>query len=376
MAHWRFLILDNYYPSFLTDFYERNPDLQFASYSKQHAAILAESFGTADYYSKNLKALGHLAEEVVINNQVGQRQWAREHDLGAKTVLEDLVATIPFVRRFAQVAGSARLAMAQVKAIKPDILYIQCIGALPPFVVREMKKHCRLLVGQIASKLPPKSFFEPYDLVLSSLPNMVEIFRHWGIKSEYFAIGFESTVLERITSTKKIYTVTHVGGYGPIHAERNTILEHVAREVPVEFWGYGTNSLSSDSPIKKTHQGEAWGLAMYQILAQSKISLTSHIRIVAGNYANNMTLFEATGCGSLLITDAKKNLADLFVPNKEIVTFSSPEELVKKIRYYMSHDSETKAISLAGQKRTLKDHSYIARMKQLETIITPLMKSR
>lgn len=376
MAHWRFLILDNYYPSFLTDFYERNPDLQFASYSKQHAAILAESFGTADYYSKNLKALGHLAEEVVINNQVGQRQWAREHDLGAKTVLEDLVATIPFVRRFAQVADSARLAMAQVKAIQPDILYIQCIGALPPFVVREMKKHCRLLVGQIASKLPPKSFFEPYDLVLSSLPNMVETFRHWGIKSEYFAIGFESTVLERITSTKKIYTVTHVGGYGPIHAERNTILEHVAREVPVGFWGYGTNSLSSDSPIKKTHQGEAWGLAMYQILAQSKISLTSHIRIVAGNYANNMTLFEATGCGSLLITDAKKNLADLFVPNKEIVTFSSPEDLVKKIRYYMSHDSETKAISLAGQKRTLKDHSYIARMKQLETIITPLMKSR
>lgn len=376
MADWRFLILDNYYPPFLADFYRKNPDLTTATYDVQHAAILNESFGTADYYSKNLRELGHHADEVIINNQLAQRQWALEQGVKTLPRLENTLSKLPFVRRFVDIAGSARIALAQVKALKPDILYVQCIGALPPWVVMQMKKECRLVVGQIASKLPPKSFFTPYDLVLSSLPNMVEILRGWGITSEYFAIGFESTLLDRIKTKTKRYDVTHIGGYGPIHNERTAILEYVASRLPTDFWGYGTDNLKHESPILRSYHGEAWGLEMYTLLAQSRISLTSHIRLVAGDYANNMTLFEATGCGSLLITDAKKNLSELFVPGKEVVTFNSPPDLVKKIKYYLRHEDELVAISRAGQQRTLKDHTYAKRMQQLETLLAPHMKKR
>ena len=50
---------------------------------------------------------------------------------------------------------------------------------------------------------------------------------------------------------------------------------------------------------------------MFRILASSRIVLNRHITD-ARQYANNMRLYEATGVGSLLVTDAKENLADLF----------------------------------------------------------------
>ena len=37
--------------------------------------------------------------------------------------------------------------------------------------------------------------------------------------------------------------------------------------------------------------------------------------------ATNMRLFEATGCGAMLITDAKQNLGDLFSVGVEIVAY-------------------------------------------------------
>ena len=73
---------------------------------------------------------------------------------------------------------------------------------------------------------------------------------------------------------------------------------------------------------------------MYRVLSRSKIALNRHSD-VAEDYANNMRLYESTGVGALLITDAKRNLTDLFEPDEEVVTYSSEDELVEKIHHYL-----------------------------------------
>lgn len=82
-----------------------------------------------------------------------------------------------------------------------------------------------------------------------------------------------------------------------------------------------------------------------------------------------MRLFEATGMGCLLITDKKVNNDDFFVVNKEIIEYSDPDDLVKKIKYYLKHDQKRITISRAGQRRTIKDHTYKMRMGQLNQIL-------
>ncbi len=107
---------------------------------------------------------------------------------------------------------------------------------------------------------------------------------------------------------------------------------------------------------------------MYKILAQSRITLNRHIG-VAENYANNMRLFEATGMGACLVTDWKENLHTLFEPEKEVVTYRSADEFVEKVIYLLDNDKKCQKIASAGQKRTLKEHNYPNRMKELLEIL-------
>ena len=111
---------------------------------------------------------------------------------------------------------------------------------------------------------------------------------------------------------------------------------------------------------------------MYEVLYNASIALNNHIS-VAREYANNMRLYEATGVGTLLVTDAKDNLASLFEPGKEVVAYHSPEEAIEIIDYYLGHKEERNAIAKAGQERTLREHTYRHRMQELIDILSRLL---
>src|SRR5262252_2070073 len=103
---------------------------------------------------------------------------------------------------------------------------------------------------------------------------------------------------------------------------------------------------------------------MFRILAASKMVVNYHIDI-AQSYANNMRLFEATGTGALLVTDWKKNLHEMFELGKEAIAYRTPEECVEQVRYYLEHEEEREKIALAGQQRTLQEHTNYQRMQEL-----------
>ncbi len=146
----------------------------------------------------------------------------------------------------------------------------------------------------------------------------------------------------------------------------------MCREVPLQDWGPGIEKLAADSPIRKRYHGVAWGLDMYRVLARSRISVNYHIEL-SGEYANNMRLYETTGVGTLLLTDWKQNLHELFEPDVEVVAYRTPEECVERIRYLLDHEEERARIAKAGQARTLRDHSYRSRMAELVALTEGLL---
>jgi spore maturation protein CgeB len=231
-----------------------------------------------------------------------------------------------------------------------------------------------LLVGQIASPLPSNEKLKEYDLILTSFTHFVKIFRKMGITSEYLPWCVEGSIPKQIGKKERVYDVVYVGGLTPHHSHGNKILEDLARKIKVDFWGYGEKTLLPTSPIRKNFHGQAWGKEMYEIFAQSKIVINRHIN-VAGDYANNMRMFEATAMGALLITDAKKNMDEFFKVGKEVVTYQNSKDLIEKVKYYLKHDKEREKIAKAGQKRTLKDHTYDVRMKKLDKILRQYLKS-
>jgi spore maturation protein CgeB len=148
------------------------------------------------------------------------------------------------------------------------------------------------------------------------------------------------------------------------HSSGNALLGEAAERAPIEFWGYSVDGWPPEATLRKAYRGEAWGLEMYRLLRSARVSLNRHIEVAEG-YANNMRLFEATGVGTMLLTDMRRNLADLFEPGVEVATYEGLDDLVAKIEYYLEHENERAAIAAAGQRRTLAEHTWAQRMTEL-----------
>jgi hypothetical protein len=368
----KILIVDTYYAAFLTRFYAEQHQLKNEDYTTQLQTLLNACFGTSDFYSRHLNELGCEAKDLVVNCVALQQSWAKANNVPlSKLALKvpHRLFRLPVLGKIlADLPGLMDVAIAQIKAAKPDVLYCQDLSFFPAEVLRELKQHVRMIVGQIACPLPPESFLEGYDLILTSFPHFVDRLRALGVRSEYFRIGFDERVLSLIGDVNKDIDFSFVGGISRHHGGAVPLLEHLAKKTNMRVFGYGVDTLAIDSQIRMRHGGEVWGLDMYRSLARSRITLNRHIN-VAENNANNMRLFEATGVGAMLLTDRKDNLHELFAIGKEVVVYSSKEEAAELVCHYLDNPEETARIAKAGQVRTLNEHTYSKRMQELVSIL-------
>lgn len=111
-----------------------------------------------------------------------------------------------------------------------------------------------------------------------------------------------------------------------------------------------------------------WGNDMLNTLYKSYVVLNIHADS-SPIYASNMRLFESTGVGTCLLTDYKKNIADLFEPGKEILTYKTVDECIEKMKYIRDHPNIRDSIATAGYKRCMKDHNYNVRAEKLDEYI-------
>jgi len=75
--------------------------------------------------------------------------------------------------------------------------------------------------------------------------------------------------------------------------------------------------------------------------------------------------FEAPMSGALYCTGYMDELAEMFEPDKEVLTYRNQHEMLDKVRYYLGHPNAAVKIRQAGQSRALRDHTYQRRFQQL-----------
>jgi len=370
----RFLLVSMDYPAFLSSLYSQNAGLAHESYEKQRQVRNESLFGLADFYSRNLRRLGHEAWDIDVNNEFMQKAWARQHglrlDSDARWRFRLRRGVVPWIDRVEDPKTYEILA-AQIKHYKPDVLLNHSISLNGEFF-REMRPHVRLMIGSHASPLDTDPDLSMYDLMLSVVDNFVDYFRRLGARSELLRFGFEPAILERVRQTERSIPVSFVGNLFSCHTARIQWLERLCERFPIQVWTGYTDGLSKTSPIMSHRRGVAWGADMFNVLFKSRITLNCHVD-VAEAYAGNVRLFEAAGSGALLVTDWKKNLHEMFEPGKETVAYRTPDECLEIIEHYLEHDDEREAIARAGQQRTLRDHTYYDRMQELVGLVRKCM---
>jgi len=361
-----YLLLFNYHPDFLAELYRRNPSLAGMPFEAQTRRVLEAALCVGGSYAHYLVEMGCRARVLIVNADELQQRWAVEHDVV-------LSGDVHERRR--------RIVAAQVDWYRPDVLYVFEWCPLAESFLEEMRSKVRCVAGQIASPLHPKRRYHYCDVMFSSIPGLVEYFRSVGLASEVLGLGFDPRVLEALGAGgecrewKKDLDVTFVGGFAPSHPGRAGFLEEVAREVPVRVFGYGAEGLGQDSPLRGLHGGEVWAREMFSVLRRSKITLNHHARIeVPGRgvsrWANNMRLFEATGVGTMLLTDERDGLVELFEPGVEVAVYRDAAECAAKVRRYLADDAARARMAAAGQARTLRDHCYSDRVGLMHEVVS------
>lgn len=149
----------------------------------------------------------------------------------------------------------------------------------------------------------------------------------------------------------RIYDVAFIG---QCYGKRPFLIEELRkRGVNVLTFGRGwpNSKRLSQSDVIKTYN-------------QSKIIFNSFITS-KDTIGINGRDFEATGCGSLSVTQGISEIKKFFIPGKEIITYTDLDDAAKKIRYYLAHDEERKMIARAGHERALRDHTYEKRFNEI-----------
>jgi hypothetical protein len=353
----RIVVLDSCYASFLDSHYAKHGGLAERPYSEQWRSIMDAGFGTSDAYSHYLQRLGHEADHVIVNCGPLLLAWAREAGAPARRSV--------FRRDRRRLT---RIAVAQAAAFEPDVAYVRDIAAFEPTELRELRAVSRLLVGQLGTEPPDVTLLEPFHLITTCLPQFVPWLRGLGIDAELLALGFDPRALQLVEAGPRDGVVFVGSLHRPRWAEGIDRIASAAESVGIDFYGYGMETWPEESPVRRGFRGEVWGMDMLRLLARVRIGLNRH-GDVAGEYAANMRMFETTGMGAMLITDAKRNLGDLFDVDREVVAYSDSEELAAKIQYFLDHEDQRAQIAAAGQRRTLAEHSYAVRMRELSSIL-------
>lgn len=84
-----------------------------------------------------------------------------------------------------------------------------------------------------------------------------------------------------------------------------------------------------------------------------------------GKYQMKLRDFEVPLAGGFYLVEKAPDYEKCFVPEKEVVTWTTPNELIEKISYYLEHDNERETIAKAGQNRALKEHTWDHRFNKL-----------
>jgi hypothetical protein len=364
----KILFISVYYTAFLKSFYGKHVgEVKKLNFQKHRQRLLNELFGDADFYSDGVKENGQEAEDIVVNDEILQKKWAIEK--GFKAFNEtDFFSKIPYLNIIFKPNWVEKILEAQIKEVSPNVLYFQDIEYFSVEFLRKIKREY-FVVAQKASPVWKMQTFKQANLVFTSFPHFVPMFRANKINSEYLKLAFGKRVLDMVPKQKKIYNCTFVGGITRHHSRGNRILSDIANKEKLDIFGYGKDYLDKNSKLYNTHHGEVWGGEMYKVMMQSKMTINRHINI-AGRYANNMRLFEATGSGAMLLTDKKVNINDFFEVGKETITYDNSGDLIRKIEFYTNYPKEREKIAKAGQKRTLKDHNYKVRMAEMLKLLS------
>lgn len=230
---------------------------------------------------------------------------------------------------------------------------------------------------------------------------------HWVITTDphalekYHAMGFHHVIRSQWGYNHHRYYPFEVtqdidsSFIGQVHSDREKIIRFLLkRNIRVECWGKGWKNgrvdqeeminLYSRSRVNLNFTESSPGLNLKRaakMFVTRYVDDSIHLNSVRTIQANFYQLwkqrrpqikgrnFEIPGSGGFLLTASAEGLDEYFRLGEEIQVFSSRDELIDKLSYYLVHENKREKIRRAGYERARRDHTFEKRFQDIFNII-------
>jgi spore maturation protein CgeB len=144
-----------------------------------------------------------------------------------------------------------------------------------------------------------------------------------------------------------------IGFIGAYERERAESILYLAMQgFPIRIWGSSWNKKKWLShPNLRIENMPLWGDEYAEAICSFDINL-NFLRKVNRDLQTTRSI-EIPACGAFMLGERTDEHLRLFEENKEAVYFSSNDELIHKVHYFLEHDKEREQIAKAGRERCL-----------------------
>lgn len=173
---------------------------------------------------------------------------------------------------------------------------------------------------------------------------------HTGADCRHLPLAYDETIFSPAVEEKR-YQVVMVGEWSAQRAACLAALDGVAADV----WGGHFRDVRNC-----TCHPRVTPAAACTIYRQATVCFNAnHPQSI---WDCNTRVFEVTGAGGCLLTDARSNLPAYYQAGEELLVYSTPRECADLVRHLLAHPEEAACIGARGAERALREHTFRARM--------------
>jgi hypothetical protein len=267
--------------------------------------------------------------------------------------------------------------MREAAAFRPHLLVVLMGFHIEPGVLAAIRSE----TGAIAVNYATDDPFNPrtgtrellrsipeYDLYATTKRAVVPDLKRAGVRDvRYVRFGYKSSVHfsdPPVVQSEWKRFAADVAFAGEADADRLPFFRSLIGAIPdLNLALYG-GLWNRDRQLRRYFRGPVRGRDFRMALGGAKIVVNLVRRENRDDHV--MRTFEGPACGAFMLHERTDSHLEVFREGKEAAFFESSDEMIDKVRYYLTHEHERERIRQAGHARTVSGgNSYRDRLEEI-----------
>lgn len=249
---------------------------------------------------------------------------------------------------------------------KPELIVFVSASFIPEYLFELAKQNSNAtLAGWIGDNIMDDSMhkIKMLDNIFITDSGFEKILKSKGFDNiKYLPLAFNPLIFHSTQESPRNSEVIFIGGYS---AGRAKLLDELKESITVVGKSWKNYKTNVHNVIPKNISMQE--VKEYYESYGAVLNIKQETNVISGLA---MRVFEASASGALVIHDDVADLRRNFETDKEILAYSTPDELNIIVKNFKKNPADFKHIAIQGQSRSIHNHKYENRIIEFTKLLT------